>query len=347
MGATEVHWNDRLRRAQGDFLAALGFGPAECPYSIIASAPLWRLRDYGGGDAGKPPLLIVTAPIKRPYLWDLSSRASAVRYCLRHRLRVCLLEWIPPVPGAVNAGLEDYADQAIGEAVARISSEPGARNPVLVGHSLGGTFVAIFAALEARSLHGLVLLGAPLCFARSSSRFSDAVADRAPASLSETDLVPGSVLSEFCAVASPEIFMWSRLEDAARSFVDPAAMDMHMRIERWALDEVALSGRLVENILQWLYRENRLCLGTLPIRGRSAGPAGVDIPTLVVVTTGDDVASVASVAPFIAAMATRDVRLITYPGEVGVGLQHLGILAGREAYARVWPEIISWLEAHG
>jgi polyhydroxyalkanoate synthase len=41
------------------------------------------------------------------------------------------------------------------------------------------------------------------------------------------------------------------------------------------------------------------------------------------------------------------VRLIEYPGEIGVGLQHLGVLIGRQAHARVWPEIISWLKAHG
>ncbi len=27
------------------------------------------------------------------------------------------------------------------------------------------------------------------------------------------------------------------------------------------------------------------------------------------------------------------------------GLQHLAILVGRQAYARVWPEIVSWLNA--
>jgi polyhydroxyalkanoate synthase len=39
-------------------------------------------------------------------------------------------------------------------------------------------------------------------------------------------------------------------------------------------------------------------------------------------------------------------RLIEYPGEIGVGLQHVGILAGRHAYARIWPTIISWLKSH-
>jgi polyhydroxyalkanoate synthase len=46
-------------------------------------------------------------------------------------------------------------------------------------------------------------------------------------------------------------------------------------------------------------------------------------------------------------MPTKDVRLIEFPGELGVSLQHLGILIGRKAQAHVWPEIISWINARG
>ena len=38
-------------------------------------------------------------------------------------------------------------------------------------------------------------------------------------------------------------------------------------------------------------------------------------------------------------------RVIEYPGETGVGLQHLAILVGRQAYAHVWLEIVSWIKA--
>jgi poly[(R)-3-hydroxyalkanoate] polymerase subunit PhaC len=51
------------------------------------------------------------------------------------------------------------------------------------------------------------------------------------------------------------------------------------------------------------------------------------------------------VLPFIEAMPAESACVLEYPGEIGIGLQHLGILVGRQAYARVWPEIISWLKA--
>ena len=164
---------DALRRAQGAALDGLGFGPTECSYQILASGPHWRLRDYAGSEAG-PCLLIVAAPIKRPYIWDLAPEVSAVRFCLNQGLRVYLLEWTPPSPGDGNAGLAAYADKAIGEAAARLAEETGTQ-PFLMGHSLGGTFAAIFGALAPETARGLVLLGAPLCFRPGISRFRDAI----------------------------------------------------------------------------------------------------------------------------------------------------------------------------
>jgi polyhydroxyalkanoate synthase len=157
--------------------------------------------------------------------------------------------------------------------------------------------------------------------------------------------VPGSFLSQLSGLADPETFVWSRLFDAALSSADPLAWDIHVRVERWALDEVSLSGKLVHEILQLLYREDRFCKGTLPVRERTVGPSYLRLPALAVVNPADEIAPPASILPFIDAMPGEDVRVLEYPGEVGVGLQHLGILVGRQAYARVWPEIISWLRA--
>jgi len=201
--------------------------------------------------------------------------------------------------------------------------------------------------LDPQRIHGLVLLGAPLCFQPGTSGFRDAIASLAPATLSDTEVVAGTLLSQLSALASSQTFIWSRLLDATLTMADPSAKDIQGRVERWTLDEFPLPGRLVFQILQWLYRENRLCRGTLPVRHRTIGPSVLRVPTLAVVNTRDDVAPVASVKPFIEAMPVPDVRLVEYAGPIGVGLQHLAILASSNAYARVWPQIVSCLKARG
>jgi polyhydroxyalkanoate synthase subunit PhaC len=64
------------------------------------------------------------------------------------------------------------------------------------------------------------------------------------------------------------------------------------------------------------------------------------------VNASDEIAPAASVTRFIDGMADRDrARIIEYPGESGVGLQHLALLVGRNAHDHVWPEVTAWLKA--
>jgi polyhydroxyalkanoate synthase len=259
-------------------------------------------------------------------------------------LHVYLLEWMPASRSIGNNGLDEYV-HATSECVAQITRECQGTKPFLVGHSLGGTLAAIFAALEPYGIRGLVLLGAPLCFEPQTSDFRDALVSLVPSTLPETEPFPGSLLSHMSALASPSTFLWSRLMDAALSISDHQALNVHARVERWALDEVPLPGKLVHQILGWLYRENLLYRGNLKVTGTAVGPFSLSVPMLAVVNTADEIAPMASIKPFTDAMLPGDVRIIEYPGEVGVCLQHLAILVGRHAYARIWPEIISWLNA--
>jgi polyhydroxyalkanoate synthase len=334
--------NDILRRAQGNIVGAFGLDPQESPHQIITSHAHWRLRDYGGDDRSRS-LLIVAAPIKRPYIWDLVPSISAIRFCLHQGLYVQLLEWMPASPNAGNNGLDEYV-HAISEAVATITTAAQGAKPYLIGHSLGGTLAAIYGAFLPETIEGLVLLGAPLCFEPSENQFRDALVSLIPSEISDADPFPGSLLSHASALASPGTFVWSRLMDAAMSIADPHAMEIHARVERWALDEISLPGRLVHQIIEWLYRENRFCRGILKIDERVIGPSNLSAPTLAVVNTDDDVAPPNSLKPFADEMA-KNVRIIESPGELGVCLQHLGILVGRHAQAHVWPEILSWLKS--
>jgi polyhydroxyalkanoate synthase len=268
---------------------------------------------------------------------------SAIRYCLGKNRHVYLLEWLPASPATANFGLDEYIE-AVGASVSTLSNHPN--GTILMGHSLGGTLAAMFAALAPTAIKGLVLLGAPLCFNPATSRFRDALVSLVPSDLEQAELCPGSLLSQISALASPDTFLWSRLVDAAFSITSSHALEIHARVERWALDEVALPGELVRQLIEWLYRLNRFCRGELEIGGQLVGPRTLSVPTLAVVNSEDDIAPLASVEPFIDSMSTKDAHIIGYPGEVGVCLQHLGVLIGQDAHARLWPEIIAWMDAH-
>ena len=89
---------DILRRAQGRTFQAVGFGPDECPYRVVASGPFWVLRDYGK-DGAMQCVLIVAAPIKRPVHLGLGS--------LVERNPLLLESGLACAPARMVAGLTD------------------------------------------------------------------------------------------------------------------------------------------------------------------------------------------------------------------------------------------------
>jgi polyhydroxyalkanoate synthase len=135
--------------------------------------------------------------------------------------------------------------------------------------------------------------------------------------------------------------------DAALSAADHFTLDIHSRIERWALDGVALPGKLVSEIVEELYRENRFCRGILRVGEKVIGPSCLLAPTLAIVNAADAVAPLASLSPIRDVLGSDKFHILEYPGETGVCLQHLAILVGREAFARIWPEVTSWIFARG
>jgi polyhydroxyalkanoate synthase subunit PhaC len=267
---------DEVRRAQADALAACGLGPVECDYHVLASGPHWRLRSYAPS-GGRTSVFIVAAPIKRPYIWDIDPNVSVIRYCLGQQLRVYLIEWKVPTLDHEASGLDKYVE-AISECLTKIADHARGQTPFLMGHSLGGTLAAVHAALHPERVQGVVLLGAPLCFEHGVSRFRDALVSIVPSTLYDADLVPGSLLSHVSALASPTTFVWNRLMDAVLSAAHPRALAVRARVERWALDEVALPGQLVHQIVQWFYREDRFCRGPCGSAAERSGPRACDFP---------------------------------------------------------------------
>jgi polyhydroxyalkanoate synthase len=328
---------DLMRRAQGTVLDAAGLGPVQAPSRIVHAAPGVSLRRYDDGQDG-PPVLIVPAPIKRPYIWDLRPEVSAVRRCLSGGGPVFLLDWQPAPP---QLGLADYGERLILECL----DAAGAPRAVLLGHSLGGLFAAVFGTLHPERVQGLGLLAAPLCFGVEAAVLSAMVAQVDAERLPEQ--LPGSFLGLASFNADPGSFGAERLFDALRSAADPAALRTHLLVERWALDEFALPRRLVADLATRIVRDDCFVRGALEIGGRPAAPAQLAAPLLCVVDPRCRLVPPRTVLPFVDAAGSRDKTVLEYGGDTGVSLQHVGPLVGRNAHARLWPQILAWIARIG
>lgn len=185
---------DGLRRAWAARLRVAGFGPVETLAESVCRFDGIRLRIYGAGHPG-PLLLIVPAPIKRSYIWDLMPGRSVVRHAVDAGFATGLIEWTAPEREGACRGLDDYAHRLIGLALEAVSAGCGGGRILLAGHSLGGTLAAIFAALQPEKVCGLVLVEAPLHFAPGAGALGSLlrIAPWAPEAVRASDSpVPGA-----------------------------------------------------------------------------------------------------------------------------------------------------------
>jgi polyhydroxyalkanoate synthase len=327
---------DEMRCWYGKVLD-LWLARSETPSRLVLERPGVRLRCYGE-EGSHPPLLIVPAPIKKPYIWDLMPSVSVVQRCLEAGLGVYVLEWTATPPEGPDIGIAAYAGRLILECVETVG-EP----VVLTGHSLGGTFAAIFASLHPERVRALVLLEAPLSFAGDPGAIA-ALIRKIPSSqaLRNFSSCPGVVLNALGIAASPESFLWWRWRDRMASLADPAAQRSHLLVQRWTLDESAMPGELFADVVD-LYHKDRFMRGTLEVTGRTAAAKNVTAPVLAVVDPESDVVPPSSVMPFLDVLPGRNWTLLDYEGDTGVALRHVGVLVGRSAHRALWPEILDWV----
>jgi len=289
----------------------------------------------------------VPAPIKRAYIWDLAPDISVVQRWRERGYRVYLAQWLPMPDGDPDVGLDDYGNRLLSACQRAIEQDSGQDRLTIAGHSLGGILAAIYSCLHPERVAATILLESPLHFEQASCCFSPLV-NATPHARGIADAfghVPGVYLNMMSAIAEPHAFQWERIADRWQSLLDPKALATHMRVERWTHDEFPLPGRLFTDIVESLYRHDEFMQGKLDIGGRTIGPQDLRAPLVSVVDFRSKVIPPQAVLPFHEATSSERKQVIEYRGDVGVNLQHVGVLVGRSAHATIWPAIFAWLGA--
>lgn len=379
LGVAALKQMDRSRQARGQLLDRAGYGPRETPSVVLHAEPGLKLRRYAAANgladspADGPAVLLVPAPIKRAYIWDMAPEISVVQRWLERGYRVYLAEWVPldeqhaGAAGASHAdadadgdahadgdshplsgfSLAGYGDRLLRSCREQIRQDSGQHKVIIAGHSLGGILAAIHACLYPDAVAATVLLEAPLGFHPASDCFAPLVR-ATPDARRIADAfgqVPGSFLNMMSAAAEPHAFGWERLLDRTASMTSPQALSSYMQVERWTHDEFPLPGPLFVDLVESLYRNDAFTQGKLAIGARAIGPHDLRSPLVSVFDGRSKVIPPQSVHPFHEAAASADKLLLEYGGDIGVNLQHVGVLVGRNAHARIWPAIFNWLEA--
>jgi polyhydroxyalkanoate synthase len=271
---------------------------------------------------------------------------SVVRCCLHRGFRVYLLDWLVPTKSEDGFGLAEYADRLPCSAIEAIERETGLSAPILAGHSLGGTFATIFATLHPERIGGLLLVDAPLAFGADGGPFA-AAARASPHARIIRELVgspvPGSVINALSVAAAPDAFQLQRVADLAASLLDPKALAIHVRVERWTYDEFPMPGQLFEDTVEQLYRKDRFRSGTLQVGEQQTGLSKLQCRVLAVVNPIGRVVPPRSVLTGLDAASNVSVNVLEYKEDRGPMLQHLGPLVAPLSHEQLWPKILDWI----
>jgi polyhydroxyalkanoate synthase len=251
-----------------------------------------------------------------------------------------------PTAEQADFGLLQYTDRFIDECVNAIALQTGEHRVLLAGHSLGGTLAAIYAALHSHRIAGLLLLAAPLHFGPTigSIAAASSIASGFMALTIDGGNVPGSLLSACSFVADPVTFGWSRWLDWLCCPHEARAIQTNLLVERWALAESPIARGLFDEVVKFLYREDRLMRGQLRIGIRRVCPRMVRAPLLCVLDRHCRIVPPEAVLPFYDAAGSADKRLVWHSRETGLGFQHVGVLVGSDAHRQLWPCIVEWLQ---
>ncbi len=314
-------------------------GESELPWTTPGTVALelatLRLRDCARTQSGQPALVCAPYALHRALIADFAPGHSVVQSLQQGGIdRVYLTDWRSATPEMRHLSIDSYLSD-LNVAVDEIGS------PVdLVGLCQGGWLSLLYAARFPAKVRRLVLVGAPVDLS-VESRLAQ-LARNAP------EIVYDQLVARGGGNVSGEemLHVWSKppgLDDIAtalqRDLSDEEGAALLARFNRWNSETLNLPGTYYLQIVNWIFRENRIASGHFTALGRAVDLKDVIAPVFLLAGLDDDV------VPAAQAFATAKL-LGTSPAFVAAHSEpsdHLGLFMGARTHAHAWPRIAEWL----
>ncbi|HSV34856.1 MAG TPA: alpha/beta fold hydrolase [Ramlibacter sp.] len=271
-----------------------GKGVALTPGKVVFRNALIELIQYEPAtpDVAAEPLLIVPSWIMKYYILDLTPDDSLVRHLVGQGHTVFMVSWRNPGSEDRGLGMEDYLQQGVLAAIEAVKARRPRVRIHAAGYCLGGTLLAIAAALlgrrEGNPLKTVSLLAGQVDFNHpgelglfideSQIAFLEGV-------MAERGYLDGRQMAGAFQLINSKDLVWSKL-------VHEYMMGAHTPMtpmKAWNADATRLPARMHSEYLRKLYLHNDLAEGRYAVEGRPVRLADIDVPLFVVATERDHV----------------------------------------------------------
>ena len=307
------------------------------PRQEVAGRSPWRLYRYTDSAPDGPPVCIVYSLINRPTLLDLDSQHSMVRRLIEQGRDVYLLSWDDPAPWQRLLGLADYALRFPRQALDALCRYRGVDVVDVLGICQGGLLALIHATVFPARVRRLVLLATPVDTHRGEHRLGRLL--RASGPVSQSRNVSGAELA--AAFASLRLTDLAVRRYRPGTDAPPEAAERWQRMETWMYDCPDQPARLVQETVDWLYRENRLARGLLELDGHRVRLDALRIPVFNVAARKDHLVPAESALALAESLPDGIVTSRLEPGG------HLGLFVSRRSQHTLIPAIGAWLDGNG
>jgi polyhydroxyalkanoate synthase len=322
---------------------------AQTPKQVVWTlnkAKLYRYTPVVPEDQRHPvPLVLAFALMNRPSILDLRPGYSFVEFMVKQGYDVYLLDWGAPGPEDKHLKFDDYALEYIPRAVRKLKTISGSEEFSLLGWCIGSIITTIYAALRGKDegLRNLLLLTAPLDFSdRDALTFAKWTDERyfdLEKVLGTFGNMPGEMLDYGARALKPVenyVSSYVKLFDNADN---PEALEAWHAMNTWVTDLVPVAGGAFRQLIDDLYRHNRLIRDELVIRGERVRLEQITANLLNVIAMADHITPPCQSEAIMSKVGSADKEVLRIKGG------HIGIMAGNQAARHTWPHIDRWLAA--
>ncbi|MFO0928517.1 MAG: alpha/beta fold hydrolase [Gemmataceae bacterium] len=292
----------------------------------------------------KIPLFLVFAIMNRPHVLDLRPGHSFVEYMLKRGYDIFLMDWGAPGPEDCKLKFDDYTLDYLPRAIRKIKRLTGSAEFNMLGWCLGALISTLYSSLRPDDgLKNLILLTAPLDFTDKSAggfiRWTSHQSFNADKLADAFGNIPGEMIDYGAKALKPvENFIGSYLT-LWDNIDNPKVVEAWHAMNTWVRDIIPMSGAAYRQLINEMYKENRLIEGKLLIRGERVDLGKLRANVLNVIAESDHITPPCQSEGIMPKLGSKDKELFRVRGG------HIGIMAGSGAEKNTWPHIEGWLAA--